>query len=411
MYGVISSRVFSEDILQAIRIEPIFFQEGEFEEDVFVQHCKAAGRVQITTLIIDIDSCLNESSIIKGVRAFKIARPQTRVLVVAVDRIAGNPTISDLVGLGVYDIVAPPVPKSEDEEDVTIEFDLTPYVKEQLQLNSTYADVARWHFVGLDVPVQPQTKNSKEKKVIQTQIEERIVIREKIVGTIIIAVAGVGRRTGTTHTAIQIANFLNYEGHQTACIELVDPEENPPTFNIFKNNQQSRLHPDGFTINNIDFFAIEHVNNNNIIDILKAGYKYVVLDLGNLIKADQTPAMHHQEFLRADMQIISSCSGLWDFHSLIQNIDTLTKWKWNKKWNVALHFADNELFQEIQAAITTKESEQISLNYFKTPYQPDPFKITEERAEGLYAMLEDVLPARQEPVKKGFNLKFWRKSS
>lgn len=203
MYGIISSHTFTQDILNSIESEPIFLEVGQFQEDEFVNLCKSAARVEISTFIVEMECVIDEISIVKGIRALKMARPKVRIILIAVDYTPGNKVISDVIGLGCYDIIAPSLPSDEESEKETIFFDLTPFIVDQLKLNSTYADVARWHLVNEEqvIPTKKREqifKNKNDKK-------ERELIQ---ISSTIISVVNLSPSAGSSLISVLLSELI-----------------------------------------------------------------------------------------------------------------------------------------------------------------------------------------------------------
>ncbi|MGG2201879.1 hypothetical protein [Paenibacillus validus] len=403
MYGIIASPDYAKDIKEVLQGKQILFEKtGMFKPEEFQQHCTAAAGISIDILIVDMTCCSSDNDIVKGIRKYRVAR-SSRVILIAPGREPGDPAISALVGDGVYDIVAPALPEEDDDEEEAEALDIQPYLQKQLTMSYHMGNAARWRSLD-DEPVASAAASSSKpgKGRPETIIQEQIIFRDRIVGTVIVGVAAAGRRTGCTHTAVQISSFLAREGFSAACIELMEPELQRPVFSTFKSDEPSQLHPGGFRIGGIDFFPYDQVQ--NVIDILHAGYKYIVLDFGQLVyeeAGEKKPSAYSQEFLRSDFSIVTAGSALWDYKDALQLVDTMQKWKWRKSLNVLINYADASLFKEISEALTGKEKQTLQLQFAPAPYQPDPFKVTDPSAEAYRQILSAIIPAQQEKRQRG----------
>lgn len=403
MYGVISGLVFSDDILQSLDSEPIFFVKGDFSEEEFIQNCSNASRVHIDTLIVDLDSCQDEDAVVRGIRQFKITRPKSRIIIIGVDRQTGNKQISDLVSLNVYDIVAPEIPHDESDEEDTLVFDLRPYILERLNTPSTYADVARWHYLNEDGLHHKNKSKTKVKKIIEKQIEERIVVKEKFVNTVVIAVSGIGPRTGSTHAAIQIANYLANNSYKIACVEYLDEIKGKPVFKLFDNETKSKLNPEGFRLKKVDFFY----KRDQLLNVLNAGYDYVVMDLGEILDNYEETNLT-QEFLRADLQILTTGTSIWDFDRLITFLEKKSELNWGPTVNVLFNFADEESFKESCKAYTNSELKELRVSFYKNEMNTEPFNTLPD-SELFTNLLKNVLPKEHGNKRKGLFSKVLQK--
>ncbi|AKX95201.1 hypothetical protein MOTHE_c24220 [Moorella thermoacetica] len=105
-----------------------------------------------------------------------------------------------LVGLGVYDIIDGPV---EADWGALVAHAFT-------RVPATYAQAARWLIMtGLTG---------------EEQVKEKVVIEQRPVGVMTIAVAGAEPGLGCSHTALAISAFLARQGHDVA---LVEDSQNP----------------------------------------------------------------------------------------------------------------------------------------------------------------------------------------
>lgn len=401
MYGIIASPDYLNDIRAVLQGKQVIYEKsGFFKPEEFQQHCTAAAGVSIDVLIVDMTCCSSDSDIVKGIRKYRVAR-SSRVILIAPGREPGDPAISALVGDGVYDIVAPSLPQEDEDEDYE-PVDIQPYLLKQLSMNYHMGNAARWRNLDDDPITNPApiAKSGKDKS--EAIVQEQIIFRDRIVGTVIIGVASAGRKSGCTHTAIQISSFLSREGLSVACIELMEQDRHRPVFSTFKSDEPSHLQPGGFRIGGIDFFPYDQVE--NIIEILHAGYKYIVLDFGQLINEDvgeAKPSAYSQEFLRSDFSIITAGSSLWDYKDALQLIDTMQEWKWRKQLNVLINFTDAPLFKEISEALTTKEKQTLQLQFAPAPYQPDPFKVTEQSIGSYRQILSSIIPGQEKKQQRG----------
>lgn len=92
-----------------------------------------AGRLNLHTFVLDLDSG-PPGAILEALHAYRIVRPNTRIVILAAGRKPGDKTVAALIGMGIYDIVAP----SADEDSISaLELALQ-------NPTPTYAQAARW---------------------------------------------------------------------------------------------------------------------------------------------------------------------------------------------------------------------------------------------------------------------------
>ncbi|ADG81662.1 serine/threonine-protein kinase [Thermincola potens] len=217
----------------------------------------------------------------------------------------------------------------------------------------------------------------------------REIIVEKPFGTVVIAVGGTNRGVGCTHTAISISAFLAQMKYTVAAVELND---NPVFFTLQEKDTEGGLLPGAFRIAGVDFYK----RNTDLIEVLRAGYNYVVLDLGQLIRYDKQGVMvkhsRYDEVDRADLAVLVAGSAIWQLKDLapyLKDCSLVT-------WRLLFKLPDDMLFEELKKELPCK--------IYANPCAPDPFNFCEQRRELLSNMLSEVLPKE----KRKNPLVFWR---
>lgn len=238
----------------------------------------------------------------------------------------------------------------------------------------------------------------------QVVYKDRILLQDRIIGNVVIAVAGTDRRSGTTYNAIQIASFIASENHDVACVELLNQSINPSVFKYWNTtNKETKKLDGGFHAAGVDFFPNSDFE--NYIKILNAGYKYVVIDLGQIVvNADKQSleGTYFKEFLRANLTLISSGSALWDTQSLIQFLDRLFVNSWTKTCNIMVNLADLKGFEELTGIFTKKERKELQLNFIMNSFNSNPFENNRDMSDALSSLLNPVLPIKEKKRKFSF---------
>lgn len=224
------------------------------------------------------------------------------------------------------------------------------------------------------------------------EVREKIIISERIVGTVLIAIAGTCRGAGSTHNAIQIAKYLSGNGFEVACVEMVDCEINPPVFKyLMDGNSKSSKVDNGFHSNGIDFY--KEVDPEKYIQIISARYQYVVVDLGQIItniNNKPTEGLYFKEFFRSNISIISTRSAVWDFVNLVKFIDKLLANSWSNQCNVLVNLSDDQRYKYLTTRFTGKQKKDLQLDFSQNSFSPDPFTKVENSI--FEALLESIIP-------------------
>ena len=155
---------------------------GTVAYDGDTQGLSGAARAPLDVLAVDVAELARDD--LDTIRAYRIARPQTRIMVALQDGAEpGSPVVAGLVAMGVYDLV----------HGLSLE--------DALACHPTYADAVRW--TG---DLDPGTGTLKPKVEIRERIvERRVPLTQR---PVLIAVAGLGPGAGTTTLAAAVASYL-----------------------------------------------------------------------------------------------------------------------------------------------------------------------------------------------------------
>lgn len=223
-------------------------------------------------------------------------------------------------------------------------------------------------------------------------------LKERIIGTVVIAVAGVDRRTGCTHSALQISRFLSRD-YAVACVELIDPQVTPSAFQSFQTKESSQRCKGGFVFEDVDYFPMADMF--QLMAILSSGYKYIVLDMGQIVHGtggknkkskSENQGKYALEFMRADFQLLTTGSSRWDFGRLVRTLDVFYSWGWQKELRILALFTDDQLFKEVTNSFTKKEKKHLHIDFYQQVFSPDVFHLSHLDQDHYERVLRSVLP-------------------
>jgi len=416
MYSIISSKEYYGQIKEALGGADVLIEKvGSFDEAEIENVVQEVSRVFTSVLLLDI-TCHPGPTLISAIRKFRIARPHTRIIVIAPGFEPGDRTIAGLVSkAGVYDIVAT-APFDDNDFDDDEDYDpeeirlhnITDLVKSALSRpQAVFADAVRWDIFDEFTLRDKKAKNrdgERNDRLLSIN-KERYVI-EKLLGTVTVAVAGVSHGVGTTHTAIAIAQFLGRRFSNVAIVELNDSNH----FSTLNNPEYKRGKlPGSFVINRVDFYPYK---SHDLLEIIQAEYKYLVFDIGLIkniknkyiskvdIKAgsiiDYTnieptndciveKSEYFSELARANCRVV--CTGLmeWQINSLTK---VFSKDEDFSRWNFYITNSDEAMLRDFKKETGFR-------NIFLAPYAPDPFLAYKEQDEVITNLLRDILPAEK----------------
>lgn len=129
---------------------------------------------------------------------------------------------------------------------------------------------------------------------------------EKIIGTVVIGVAGVAPHLGVTHTAISIAKYLSNLGHSVALVEGNYSQDFDRIHSLYEGEKNHIFKESEFELHGINHF--KYWEEQNLSEIFSL-YEYVVLDTGIL-----SETMYLEEFKRAHVKCVICSADEWKFH-------------------------------------------------------------------------------------------------
>jgi hypothetical protein len=269
---------------------------GTFDAEGIKKVFHSVARLPVDVLVTDTDAS-SENGLLAALHAFRIVRPEARVIFLVNRRQPGDDLISGAVSLGIYDVI---------EADAENRF--LPEFAKSLAQAYPYSKAAAWHkgFRG-------ETGTAK-----RVEVREKVIIERRPVGKVTVAVASVAAGVGCTHTALMAAAFLSRYG-RTALVE----DSQRPVFEGIRGIGESLPDSDGFRAYNADIYPVK----NQFADA--AGflydraiasltvYGYVVRDLG-VLDDERLKEMH-----RAECALLVVSATVWRIMDFVRAHNTL----------------------------------------------------------------------------------------
>lgn len=386
MIGIVVSEKIKTKIEPLVNETVTVLKEGSFGEEEILQILKNLANTELDLLILDLD-CAPQQAWIKGLRLFRFARSQTRIIALAPARKPGDPTLSALVSLGVYDLLAP-----EDDENIL------PALAKAIKQPANYADAARWHF-SLNVETETEEKPKKKEKRRHEPLAEDLDFEAhltpsaepalpRLIGTATIAVAGVTRRCGSTLLAASVATFLSRRtGAATACVEM----NQFPVFETFQENEGTVLGK-GFKKEKVDYFP--KTNPALLKSIYSQDYRFLVFDFGQVTDEEQL-----NELGRAQIVLLAMGSSEWDFCALLRMLDGLHGLRFAQTWNVFVNFSDHKTFEHLERAFTRNEREKLRIRFYHNPISPVVANVHPDQEKHFEELFKEFLIQKKKKIK------------
>jgi len=376
-----------EQMVQAVN-DVIVYQT--VSDDIEVKsELNKISRISVSCLIIDVTSCLNKDNLVSAIRNYKIKVNNTRIIVIYPNAVPGDPVCAALVRMGIYDIIAPSLDEGE-------ELILLPSLLSVFQRPTTYAAAVKWDqdSVVLNRDNKDIAKKEKkediskivsslpyEKKKELGLIVEKEIIKDRILGSVVICVAGVNKSVGCTHAAIQIASFFSQhkEKFKVALVQL-------NSSNHFQRLQEVLgCLPINDKLNSFNFKNIDFFYETSLLEVKQYNeYDYIILDIGTLKKT----LKHEELMINANMSILVCNSKPWQIDQIKEAIfEDYEDYEKSKKWKLLFSLSDDDFFKYFKQNFKY-------WNVHKLGYCPNLFSLNNDTKKEIAEIVHNVLPKK-----------------
>ncbi|PGT82222.1 hypothetical protein [Bacillus sp. AFS040349] len=222
------------------------------------------------------------------------------------------------------------------------------------------------------------TQIDEEELFIDVPVKETVVVKERLVGAVFVGVVGVESNTGSTHTSLLLANFLNNRGLRVAVIEANQTEHLFQIEYAYEGGRGYVSIQDKFSIKGIDHY--KSIKELNIPELIHQ-YDFIILDIGEMGKTD-----YFDEFFRSHIKIVTAHGSEWKRNELITFLNSLKQHE-QENWTLAIPFVDQVTLSDIE-----KDTE---LKAFSIPTQSDPYEQSNEITNVFEEMLTSYLPSKK----------------
>ncbi|OAB38437.1 hypothetical protein [Paenibacillus glacialis] len=384
MKAVIVSEKVSMYVRQAIgNVDVSFEKVGLFTETEFLTYSQSAAQINIQTFITDAD-CTDPKSFIEGINRYRTIRYNTRIIVIALDRYEDDATIHQLADMGIEVITTSPgtngksiipalkrlipdqVNANTPEQDLeTSDFEMQ-RIKDKIYRytsklqTSSYFDSA--DIMKMDLPDLP--------------IQERIIVQDRIIGTISVAVMGVESKIGSTHQSILIANYLQRKGYSVAIVEASQSNDFNSIEFTYEGMRNNVNHSTNFSIEGVQYYKSN--SQMEMSSLVASGYDYLILDIGNYEDSDWSV-----EFYRANVQIVVGAGSEWR-QPKIKQFRELHKHMDQSNWSYCIPIIEKLGINDIRKALPGNQ-------VFRIPSHADPYKSQNDTDSMLNKILQKYM--------------------
>lgn len=389
MFAVICSERNFSDVEQMVQTvnDDIIFKTVDNDIDIKTEIDKIS-RLSVSHLIVDVTCLSNKNNIVTAIRNYKIKCGTTKVIIIYPNAAPGDSICAALVRMGVYDIISPALEENE-------ELILLPSLLSVFEKPTTYAAAVKWDQDSVEINVEKKNKKPEDisklvnklsyekKKELGLIVEkETTIIKDRIIGAVVICVAGANKSVGCTHTAIQIASFFSQhkEKFKVALLQLNSSDHFQKLNEILVCPPVSEKLQNSFTFKNLDFFY-----DTTLIELKQnIEYDYIVIDLGALKKS-----LKHQELMiNANMSILVCNSKPWQLASIKEAIfEDYEDYEKSKKWKLVFSLSDDDFFKYFKQNFKYWE-------VYNFGYCPNLFSLSNDTKKELSEIIHNVLPKK-----------------
>lgn len=365
MNAIIISNKSAPYVLEAIGNSDISFEKvGRFTPEQYWEHCQAAARINISTFITDLD-CVESKAFMEGIRQYKSYRSQVPIIVIALDRQDDDGVIHQLADMGITVITTAPgmspkpivralsklqpangqpqAPLSAEDPEFNLE-----RVKERIYRYTS--NLKSRPLYGEDIM---------EMELPDLPVQERVILKDRIIGTITVAVIGVESKMGATHFSLMIANYLSRKGYRVALKEANHSRDFTRIEHAYEGIKDFESQTTRFSINGVDYFKSS--SSEDMSGLIALGYDYLILDIGSVDDNDWG-----QEFFRAGVQLVLGAGSEWRQPQLIRFRERY-KHMDQSNWLYCIPFIEKLGIKDIRKELPGNL-------IYRIPPHPDPYK-------------------------------------
>lgn len=357
MVYYIASTIYNQTILSTIneKGEIIIGQQADNHVE-FLKYIKnnIITMSEIEFFVIDLSAIDDlDEDILQAFKMFRTMYDETRCIVIAPYRQAGDVLLSQLFALGIWNIIA-----------------TNDYLNLKKSLEHCLSDKGMSFKEGLIF---------KDVK----QIEKVDINEAKAVSRVMIGLTGSQKRIGTTHSAVMLAGCLRKKGYMVAAVEF----NSSGAFQKIREDFGEKLHEHFyFSMNGIDYYP--DIERESFQKVLEKSYNFIIMDFGNYQECNI------EEYHKCHVRLICAGSKAWELEyaaSILQQHDDEIL----KHIHFYFNFTDKNYEKPIKKQMKNSKGESLNVHFLE--YRSDPFNT--EDFPAIEQLLGEYL--RSKPVKRG----------
>lgn len=375
-----------EQMVQTVN-DDIIFKNIDDDIDIRAEVDKIS-RISVSHLIVDINCLSNKNNLVSVIRNYKIKCGNTKIIIIYPNALPGDEICAALVRMGIYDIISPSLENNE-------ELILLPPLLSVFENPTTYSAAVKWDHDSVgnpntdkkdkpeDISKLVNKLSYKKKKELGLIVEkETTIIKDRIIGAVVICVNGANKSVGCTHMSIQIASFFSQhkEKFKVALLQLNSSDHFQKLNQILGCSPISDKLQNSFKFKNIDF-----VYDTTLLELKQHNeYDYIIIDLGILKKS----LKQQNIIINANMSILVCNSKPWQLENIKEVIfEDYENYEKSKKWILVFSLSDDEFFKYFKQDFKYWE-------VYKIGYCPNLFYLNNDTKKELAEIVNNVLPKK-----------------
>lgn len=250
---------------------------------------------------------------------------------------------------------------------------------------------AKKKLVWPELPARKVRPESPKKEASEEDIKEWFQVEDvkttpasknRIIGTVVIAIGSVAPHLGTTHTALSIASTLKMKGNEVAIVEGNSSQDFDRIHSLYEGETRPIISEQKFVLNGIDHYKYR---GEEFFQELFAIYEFLILDLGDLELNE-----FEVEFRRAHVRGVLCSGHEWKYH-------------WIEEFR-RKYFSEEDIYYLIPHAsqkVVKDLKERIpELEVVAIPTHQDPYKPSKEAIEFTEHLLGSFLKGYEKTFSK-----------
>lgn len=364
MIFYIASEIYNEVIRSTIeQCGKLILQQEISNEFFLLKYVKQniSSMDGVEQFIIDLSALKDtDDEIIQAIENYRMMYNDTRIIVLATNRVAGDSLLKSLFQLGLYNLILT-------DDYLELKKELLHCIIEGKSFREAVC------FKDMEA--------SEEKVLLRQEIKQ-------VVNKVLIGIAGSQSRIGTTHTAIALASALRCRGYMVAVAEYNLSKDYRCIMESFG---ETLIESAYFSLGGVDFYP--ECSEESLAAVLGKSYNFIITDFGAYPDCDKVT------YNKSNVRLLVSGSKPYELEQM-QSFFEMCPEEMLLQMNFLFNFTYPEHEHDIRESMKTADKKEFPVYFLN--YEPYPYSVT--NIPGMEKFLQEYLPAKVEEKKR-----FWQR--